>query len=362
MARLSPGLRRVCLDALYLTGAHRLAGARMQGRGAILMFHSVRPDPSGDFAPNAFLEVTPDFLRTTVRYLRENDFDIIPIGEVKARLEAPQHRRRFAVITFDDGYRDNFEHAYPVLKEEGCPFTVYVATGFIDRTVEMWWRALEVVIAQQDAVAISLDGPVSYLDCRTLAAKRASFRRIDDWLWQVDEDRQRATIRELAWRYGVDLKAMLEAEMMGWDEVRRLAADPLVTIGAHTIGHYALARLSHARARAEMRESARVIEAVLGTEPRHFAYPYGFEAAAGEREFGLARELGFATAVTTRPGVLQSQDAAAMTALPRVSVNGHFQSVRYLDLLLSGLPFVMYRGIRRVTRGLGRARPGLKVA
>jgi peptidoglycan/xylan/chitin deacetylase (PgdA/CDA1 family) len=146
---------------------------------------------------------------------------------------------------------------------------------------------------------------------------------------------------------------MVDAEIMSWDELRRIAADPLVTIGAHTIGHHFLAKLPLARARAEVEGGARALEVALGRKPRHFAYPYGFESAAGEREFRLLADVGFATAVTTRPGVLTAGHASATTAWPRISVNGHFQSRRYLEVFLSGVAYALYER----TRGLRPASP-----
>jgi peptidoglycan/xylan/chitin deacetylase (PgdA/CDA1 family) len=349
---LRQGLIRLCLEGMAVAGVARLIGRFTHGRGAVLMFHRVRPGRPSGFAPNANLEVTPEFLAATVRRVRGKGMEIVTMDEAARRMRTGEGGR-FAALTFDDGYRDNLEYAYPVLRALGAPFTVYLATALIDRTGELWWLALERIVEQQQTIAFSFDGPVSYLDCRTVAEKNETFATLKNWLLQLDEDAQRAAIRELAWRYGVDLKAMLEDEMMSWDEVRRLASDPLVTLGAHTVGHYAVARLPAPRARAEMREGARVIEAATGRKPRHFAYPYGWPDAAGPRDFGIAAELGFATAVTTRPGVLTAACAAVPTAWPRVPVNGQYQSIRCLDALLSGVPFAF----RRVPQVPGAAAP-----
>ena len=337
------GLIKAGLEVLYWSGIHRLLAPRTGGRGAILMFHRVRPDPSNEFAPNAYLEVTPAFLSAAVALVRQSGMDIVDLDEAQRRLSDPS-AGRFCVLTFDDGYRDIFRHAYPVLKELDCPFTVYIATGFIDRTSEAWWLTLEEVVARQGSIAAGRDGPTEYFRCRTPAQKSAAFRALHDWLMRIDEERRQAAIRELAWRYGVDGAAIVDAEMMDWGEVRRLAADPLVTIGAHTVGHVSLARLAAGKARAEMRDGAKVLEAAIGIPPRHFAYPYGSPSDAGEREFRMAAEMGFATAVTSRRGVLTASAAARPTAWPRVPVSGHYQSVRYLDVLLSGVPFAFMPG------------------
>jgi peptidoglycan/xylan/chitin deacetylase (PgdA/CDA1 family) len=136
---------------------------------------------------------------------------------------------------------------------------------------------------------------------------------------------------------------------MSWDELRELVRDPLVTIGAHTRGHYALAKLSEGEARAQMADSIARIENELGRPCRHFSYPYGCEQSAGEREFRLAEELGVETAVTTQKGLLYPEHAHELTALPRLSLNGDFQDIRYVKALLSGVPFALMNTLKRYT-------------
>jgi peptidoglycan/xylan/chitin deacetylase (PgdA/CDA1 family) len=94
--------------------------------------------------------------------------------------------------------------------------------------------------------------------------------------------------------------------------------------------------------------SRSVLEAALGRKPAHLAYPVGDPTSAGPREFRIAAELGFKTAVTTRPGVLFKAHRDHLTALPRISVNGEFQQQRYLKVLMSGAATAMWNGFRRV--------------
>ena len=136
---------------------------------------------------------------------------------------------------------------------------------------------------------------------------------------------------------------------MDWEEIGQLAADPLVTIGAHTVNHVILKKLpTEAAVRAEMEMSRSVIEAALGVRPQHLAYPVGDKSSAGPREFRIAAQLGFKTAVTTRPGVLFKAHRNHLTALPRISVNGDYQQQRYVKVLMSGAATAMWNGFRRV--------------
>src|SRR6056297_3546951 len=121
------GLKRAIIDAgLYgsdIVKAH--AWARFaRGRGVILTFHHVRPAPDGGFAPNRLLEITPDFLETTLDTLDALGFEVVALDSVPERLAGPEPRRPFAVLTFDDGYRDNRDHAAPILGRRGAPWTL----------------------------------------------------------------------------------------------------------------------------------------------------------------------------------------------------------------------------------------------
>ena len=340
---------RAGLEGLYFSGIHRIARQFVAGMGAILTFHRVRPAVTDAFQPNRGLEVTPAFLEEVVVALRAADVDLVSLDEVHRRLTTGSDCRRFVALTFDDGYRDNRDYAWPILRRHGAPFALYVASDFADGRGEMWWAVLETAIAGHDRIVVRLDGEERVFDCSTPEAKTASFDSLYDHVrGSGTETGLRSIVRELALRYGVDLNEQCRELCMGWSELATGAADPLVTIGAHTVSHPILRKLTAAEARAEMVDSVTAIAAKLGRRPEHFAYPVGQSDAAGPREFALAREAGFKTAVTTRPGVLFPDHADHLTALPRISVNGEFQRLRYLDVLLSGAPTALRNRFRRV--------------
>ncbi len=349
MAGLKKTIIRSGLETLYFSGAHRLLRPFVGGAGMVLMLHHVRPAPTARFQPNRHLEVTPEFLDRVIGRLKRARIDIVSLDEMHRRLTEGQLRRRFACITFDDGYRDNLEFAYPILRRHDVPFAIYVATSFPDRLGELWWLALEAVIGRNDSVEAVIGGQEMHFTCDNVAAKQDTFAALMRHLRALrTEEELRDVVRDLSTRYAVDIAAFCEMLCMGWDELARLAADPLVTIGAHTVNHVMLARVSERAARSELTMSRSVIEAALGTRPQHFAYPVGDAAAAGPREFAVAAELGFKTAVTTRPGVLFAGHGQHLTALPRISLNGEFQALRHADVLMSGAATALSNRFRRV--------------
>jgi peptidoglycan/xylan/chitin deacetylase (PgdA/CDA1 family) len=265
------------------------------------------------------------------------------------RLTEGDVARRFVCLTIDDGYRDTLEHAYPILKRYQIPFGVYVATSFADRLGELWWLALEAVIARNIRVGLVIDGKDRRFDCRTVEQKRQLYDAVYGWLRALTtEDELRQVIRELCARYNVDIGAFCRDLCMSWDEVAQLADDPLVTVGAHTVNHVMLAKVSASAAQAEMEMSRRVIEASLAVPVEHICYPVGDATSAGPREFAMAASLGFKTAVTTRPGVLYPEHREHMTALPRISINGQYQQLRYVRVLMSGSATAVWNRFRRV--------------
>lgn len=336
------------------TGLGRMLAPFTQGCGAVFMMHHVRPARMDAFQPNKHLEISPEFLRAAIERIRANGYEIISMDEAVDLLKSGYGHHRYAVLTFDDGYRDNLEVAYPILKEMDAPFTIFVTSGLVDRTSELWWVALERIIAENDEVVFTQTGGADGLSCRTAAEKNICFEKIVDHLTlEVGEQDQRRIVRSLAERYGVDLKALSDTLVMTWDELRTLAADPLVTIGAHTHDHFAMARLEPQDACADVEKGLQRLEAELGRRPKHFAYPYGKSYAVGPRDADIVREIGFASSVTTLPGVLQSVNARDPMMLPRVSLNGRFQDPAVVDQYLTGAPFALYRMARWAATGFG---------
>jgi peptidoglycan/xylan/chitin deacetylase (PgdA/CDA1 family) len=256
--------------------------------------------------------------------------------------------RPFAAFTLDDGYRDNMHHAWPVFRRHGCPFTIFVAPAYADGESELWWEVLEEVIRHRKEIRPGLPDLPRRLRTDTPTARRAAWQRLYPVVRYMEEHAQREWIRDFGQRHGVDPHEQCRRLIMNWNELREMVADPLCSIGAHTLHHRALARIDAEEARYEMAASRARLEEELEREVRTLAYPYGDADSAGAREFALARALGFKVALTTRKGHLYPEHAEHLTALPRLSLNGFYQNTRYLDVLLSGLPFLLYNRFRRL--------------
>jgi len=313
-----------------------------RGSGVILMFHRVRPAREESFAPNRSLEVTPEFLDWIITLLDQEDFDIIPLGEVPGRLELKPLQRRFAVITFDDGYRDNIEYAWPILKRHGVPWTIFIVPDFVDGCSRPWWLELETAIARLGYIEITCAEAKLALNTRSAHEKYAAYHGLCQRLKTEPEHGLRAGISELCAQIDLDISRFVHEQFATWDEIAMLARDSEVTIGSHTRSHPMLRRHSSSFVANELKNSKSIIEKRLGRAVQHLAYPYGDSTSVGPREFSLAREAKYVTAATTRPGHVWPNHAHRLMALPRVAINGCYQSEAAVRALLSGWPFLAW--------------------
>lgn len=346
MKRLAKPLMRAVLSAMHYSGAGRLLRPITRGKGVIFMLHSVSPEPQGDFQPNSGLRVTPEFLDTAIRCTRDAGFDFSTLDEVPHRL-ADSKGRPFAVFTLDDGYRDNSEYAYPVFRRHGVPFALYVPSDFAEGRGDLWWYNLEHAIARLDEFTLFIGGNARHFSCSTPARKLSAFQTVYWWLRRQSETNLRAVVSDLTRRAGLDPSALGRQWLMTWDELRSLAKDPMVTIGAHTRSHFAMGQLSERAAREEVVSGRKIVEEKLDRACAHFSFPYGDELACGPRDFRVVKDLGFTTAVTTRKGLLHARHSDDLLALPRLSLNGDFQHSRYVEVLLSGAPFAINDAVSR---------------
>jgi peptidoglycan/xylan/chitin deacetylase (PgdA/CDA1 family) len=332
------------LELAYFTGRAWFSG---RGAGAVLRFERVRPSRVARFQPFQSREITPGFLDQMLRALKRWKYDIVDMDEACRRAVIMQGRRRFVCLTFDGAYKDLVTSAYPVLSRHGVPFTVYVPTAFPDGVGGAWWLALEQIIAREIRVSLVIDRRERHFGTRTVAEKYQAHEFLESWLRSLAPAELSAAIRDLCRRYSVDLEKLSREAVMDWGDLTRLAADPNVTIGSATVNYYALANLKDAAALREMTMGKAVAETALQREIRHFAYPFGDPSSWRRTHMVMAaEESGFASAVSTIPGIVEAAGRTNLYALPRMSWDGRLRSLRGMRVLLSGVTFAPVKPTR----------------
>jgi peptidoglycan/xylan/chitin deacetylase (PgdA/CDA1 family) len=267
----------------------------------ILMLHRVRDGEQGA----AGLDSTR--LRRGLHYLRRNGYELVSLAELFQRLAGKGPSLRGAVaFTIDDGYLDQAEIAGPIFREFDCPVTTFVTTGFLDRTLWLWWDKIEHVLSNTRCKSLAVrlgENTVRY----ELGPESGPSWMSADFVERckvVDDEEKHRAIARLAQEAEVDLPkaAPLRYAPMSWDHVRSYERHGM-SFGPHTVSHPILSRTQPERASMEITESWRRVQAEARNPVPIFCYPNGrLDADFGDREVAMARKLGLLGAVSTEAG------------------------------------------------------------
>ncbi|WP_249692905.1 polysaccharide deacetylase family protein [Stappia sp. WLB 29] len=306
----------------------RLIGYRYGGSGIILMFHHFTRNTRAHLDQGCLID---DFGRILAG-LKQRGRQVVTLDEATRRI-AQNDPRPFAVLTFDDGYRSNIDLALPLLEKYAAPATIYVPTEMMTRTINAWWLGLTELFRSRERIEIEPMG--QRFTCPDTDSKIAGLRRAVAWVW---EDFHRAEMLSPTFTaHGICVADIVARYTLDDAGVKAADRHPLIEIGAHTTTHRALALLDEDQLRADIADNKAYLEALLGREVPHFAYPYGPPSLSGEREPRVVREAGFRTAVTTTPGCLFPAHADHMFTLPRQNAEFTADSASYTECGIDGL-------------------------
>jgi peptidoglycan/xylan/chitin deacetylase (PgdA/CDA1 family) len=314
--------RAVLARGLEATGATRaleaLGGA---GRSVVLTYHRIAtPGPSNPFY-DPTVSATPEGFRAQMAMLRDR-FRVVPAEELIAPSD-PADRRPRAVVTFDDGCRDNFDAALPVLREFGLPATFFIPTDFLERPRLPWWDHVAYVVKASrldrfEVPRVSDDPAPIVVDLTTPDRSAAIMGLIRPVLAGevADRDGFLKTLEDRA-EVDVDSPALGRDLFMTWDQLKALAAEGHA-IGSHAHSHVALGALDDRDARRELSLSRTILEAAAKRPVRTVAYPYGWPGAVNDRTFRLAAAVGYRIGFTAFEGVVRP--GLDPLAMPRLNV------------------------------------------
>ena len=314
-------VRRFAYSFLYYTkfcdlAMRSLRRVKNEHPCMILLYHRIVGDETKylDKGPVVHHHVR-DFERE-IRFLRRN-CAVAGLDEVVRRIaDGKPFDRPTVVITFDDGYLDNYTLGFPVLRKYEVPATVYLTTGIVGSLERTWpdrieWALLE---TKKTGVAWKKVFGEKGIRLRDKDEKRTASIRIAAALKEQDDDRRREALSEL-----FDMLEVSEERgrrpgdrmMLNWAEVEEMWRGG-VTFGAHSHTHPILSRMDHESAKQEILLSKELIEENLGCKVRHFAFPNGREQDFTEPLRSYCEEIGFESVATVVHGLNGGCDGNAM--------------------------------------------------
>jgi peptidoglycan/xylan/chitin deacetylase (PgdA/CDA1 family) len=262
----------------------------------VLAYHRVNDDHD-PFFPGIYTEV---FARR-MSYIAAN-YNVLSLNEAVEMIQANDIPDNALVVTFDDGYRDNYTHAFPILKDLSIPATIFLATDAIDSKAVLWHDRVFCAFRETQCPVLANFGPEprSY-SLKTLEEKLVAQRAGLEFLWSLNDEERQFWVDCLVDRLRVCEEPTSRA-MLSWDEVRIMHRGG-ITFGSHTASHPILSKLSPAQLKREVSESKKTIEEKLGAPVKSFAYPVGRKQDLNVLAKTVLRETGYLCALTTIPGV-----------------------------------------------------------
>lgn len=259
-------------------------------------------------------------------------FRFAPLTPAHQQLQAGKLDRDLAVVTFDDGYAGNYEAAWPVLRDEGVPATIFLTTGFLDGD-ELWFD-----VARRTLAAIQQSPPEVEPDLRAVLrdglgvwpiTPASSIEPIVRRLKYLPPQRRQQALATLS-QLGLDLTPA--ARPMSWQQVDEMMAGG-IEFGAHTVSHPILSTLAPAAQEDEIVRSRQRITEATGTQPTSFAFPNGSARDYDQHTVNILQRLGFDAACSTQRG--SNQPGCHPLTLKRLGIGS--DSLSLLDARLAGL-------------------------
>ncbi len=243
--------------------------------------------------------VSPIRFRQQMLYIKHN-YQIVRFEDDWETLDSDA-----VCITFDDGYLDNLEYAVPILEEIGIPATIFVSTGTMDQSRELWWDELEYLLLAGQDIPMEFELKDDEFGCRwdtsTWEYRRNCYkalhilmkdfitvRKREEWLMQLWDWREKQR------------KGRKNNLTVSQDDCKRLAKSELISIGAHTVSHPSLANLDRESQEIEIRTSIDGLSRILNKKITLFSYPFGVpEIDFNEDTIGICRKYGITKAAST---------------------------------------------------------------
>ena len=254
-----------------------------------------------------FSELPPALFEAQMRYVRRR-YRVLSLDDLCEEMEKPSQRGDAVAVTFDDGYRDLYSHALPVLRKYQIPATIFLPSVAIETGQVPWYDRvfLALKILPKDDLEIVLDRP-RHFQLASFRARLETAAEIIQYLRTLPDGRRREYCAAFEEQIRLP-QDELKDRMLTWEQIRTMGREG-ITFGSHTMTHPAVSQLTESQLESELGESKRVLENRIGSPAVHFAYPFGKPADCGTAALPFLVRNGYRSAATTVEGVNEPGDS-----------------------------------------------------
>jgi peptidoglycan/xylan/chitin deacetylase (PgdA/CDA1 family) len=312
-------------------GAHRLT---------VLAYHRIidwRAPDFKDYEP--VVSASPELFAQEMAFVAEN-FNVIDLETLQGYLfdDKPLPERPL-LITFDDGYLDNYQNAYPILKKHAFPAVIFLVSSRMDNPVRLWWDECGYCFrfTKKTSATLPLIGEHSLASPEEKKAAREQLMRR---LKQIPEEAKQEAMRAL--REALAVEPDKTQHFMSWGQVREIVANG-ISCQPHTVNHPIMTRISFEEQKRQLAESrARIIDET-GQKADAFAIPNGTPADYSKDTLRALRETGYTTAFTLSPGPIPAEEARRYPLQIRRVYLGHKDTFEIFAVKVMGLEAILER-------------------
>ena len=308
------------------------------GMGHVFMLHRILPQRERDvFTINRSLSITPEALERWILFFRQKNYEFISLGEMYLRITGQKKSaKKWIVFTIDDGYKDNLTHGLPIFEKHQVPFSIYVASCFPNQTALYWWYLMEHQFTKHSSITVKDAGEQKTFSWHSEKEALALYKTVRSickkYTLNEFQDFVRTSIID-----GEEINRRFQEELaLSWEEIKALAAHPLVTIGAHTQNHLSLRHQTQETVVYEIGENKKEIEEHIQQSVVHFAYPYGSKSDVSPKEYDVLKQADFQSAVYNEPGSVFKSKSPFAFQIPRMGLTDE-TSVEKVNHLLTGI-------------------------
>jgi peptidoglycan/xylan/chitin deacetylase (PgdA/CDA1 family) len=312
------------LDGIGIDDAYAFSKKMFAPQISIFAYHRVGPQ----LHDWLYRSVNEYVFEKQIQWLKSTH-TIISLEELADLIrENTQPAGNVAVITFDDGYKDNYRYAFPILKKYRVPATIFLTTGCIDQRRLLWGDALDYIVLTTDADRIEHE-QLGTIPIKTRKQKSSALFEIkQNIMKKIPNSQKLRLLEDLECDLGVEIPEHSGDDiMLSWDEVRRMREEGML-FGAHTVTHPILSNTTFKEAQFEIEGSKHRIEEELGERISTFAYPNGKPADINADTINLLKQNNFTCAVTTLPTKITS--GSDLLGLGRITTTDNYSLFKFL--------------------------------
>lgn len=307
---------------IYYFLANFFFGTPKNSRGSILCYHRVSGYKNNYFDPNYPLITSVKNFRKQILKIKSK-YKIVSLDEFIHHINSNSDEY-LVVITFDDGYSDNYDDLLPIVNELQIPVTIFVTTSFLSSEPFIWWYELWSFIKKNEKIIFN--GKEN-----SIKSKKQKIKFFNYISYKIINKKNNQNVNNLIDHIkNVEVCRLSKSISLKIDQLKLLKQNPYISIGSHSVTHANLSLLNNLELKKELIQSKKKLEEIIEDKIDNFAFPFGTNNEITEREITETKKIGYQCSVTTLNEIIKKN--TNLFSLPRIGIDNSFNDKNILGV------------------------------